>query len=72
MRYARECISSTVIGGLFIVAPVYLAVLLLLKAMESVGTLVEPLAALLPAGIPVHILHWDWPSPPARRSGPPS
>ena len=56
MRYAREFISSTVIGGLFIVAPVYLAVLLLLKAMQSVGTLVEPLAALLPAWIPAQEL----------------
>jgi len=56
MRYAREFVRSTVIGGLFVVAPVYLAVLLLLKAMASVGTLVEPLAALLPAWIPAQEL----------------
>jgi uncharacterized membrane protein len=52
MRYAREFVTSTVVGGLFVVAPVYLAILLLLKAMASVGTLVAPLAALLPDWIP--------------------
>ena len=35
MKYAREFITSTVVGGLFIVVPVYLAVLLLLKGMKS-------------------------------------
>jgi uncharacterized membrane protein len=52
MRYAREFIRSTVVGGLFVVVPVYLAVLLLLKGMQSVGNLVRPLAALLPDWIP--------------------
>src|SRR5688572_16103419 len=52
MRYAREFITSTVVGGLFVVVPVYLAVLLLLKGMKSVGTLVRPFAALLPDWIP--------------------
>ena len=33
MKYAREFITSTVVGGLFIVVPVYLAALLLLKGM---------------------------------------
>src|SRR5688572_20750306 len=52
MRYAREFITSTVVGGLFVVVPVYLAVLLMLKGMKSVGTLVQPFAALLPNWIP--------------------
>jgi uncharacterized membrane protein len=52
MRYAREFVTSTVVGGLFIVVPVYLAVLLLLKGMKSVGSLVRPFAALLPEWIP--------------------
>ena len=47
MKYAREFITSTVVGGLFIVVPVYLAVLLLLKGMKSVG---EPGAATRSAG----------------------
>ncbi len=52
MRYARQFITSTVVGGVFIVLPVYLAVLLLLKGMQTVAGLVRPLAALLPDWIP--------------------
>jgi uncharacterized membrane protein len=52
MRYAREFVTSTVVGGLLIVVPVYLAVLLLLKGMKSVVGLVRPFAALLPDWIP--------------------
>ncbi len=52
MKYAREFITSTVVGGLFIVVPVYLAVLLLLKGMKSVGSLVRPIAALVPDWLP--------------------
>jgi uncharacterized membrane protein len=52
MKYAREFITSTVVGGLFIVVPVYLAVLLLLKGMKSVGSLVRPIAALIPDWLP--------------------
>ena len=48
MKYAREFVTSTVIGGLFIVVPVYLAILLLLKGMKSAASLVKPIAALLP------------------------
>ena len=56
MRYARELITSTVVGGLFIVVPVYLAVLLLLKGMKSVGSLVRPIAALVPDWLPAERL----------------
>ena len=52
MKYAREFITSTVVGGLFIVVPVYLAVLLLLKGMKSVAGLVRPIAALVPDWLP--------------------
>ena len=52
MRYAREFVTSTLVGGLLIVVPVYLAVLLLLKGMKSVAGLVRPIAALLPDWIP--------------------
>ena len=41
MEYAREFITSTVVGGVFIVVPVYLAALLLLKGMKSVGVLLR-------------------------------
>jgi uncharacterized membrane protein len=57
MRYAREFITSTLVGGLLIVVPLYLAVLLLLKGMKSVAALVRPLAALLPGWMPAeHLL----------------
>lgn len=52
MKYAREFVTSTLVGGLLIVVPVYLAILLLLKGMKSVATLVRPFAALLPEWIP--------------------
>ena len=52
MKYAREFITSTVVGGLFIVVPVYLAVMLLLKGMKSVGGLVRPIAVLIPDWLP--------------------
>ena len=56
MRYAREFVMSTLVGGLLIVVPVYLAVLLLLKGMKSVGTLVRPFTALLPEWMPAERL----------------
>src|SRR4030095_1870826 len=52
MRYVREFITSTVVGVLFVVLPVYLAVLLMLKGMKTVGPLVRPFAALLPDWFP--------------------
>ena len=56
MKYAREFVTSTLVGGLLIVVPVYLAVLLLLKGMKSVASLVRPFAALLPDWIPAENL----------------
>ena len=52
MKYAREFVTSTVVGGLFIVVPVYLAVVLLLKGMKSVGGLVRPIAVFIPDWLP--------------------
>jgi len=56
MKYLREFVTSTLVGGLLIVVPVYLAVLLLLKGMKSAATLVRPFAALLPDWIPAENL----------------
>ena len=56
MKYAREFVTSTVVGGLFIVVPVYLAVALLLKGMKSVGGLVRPIAVLIPDWLPAESL----------------
>ena len=52
MKYARALITSTVVGGLFIVVPVYLAVLLLLKGMKTAGSLVRPIAVFVPDWLP--------------------
>ena len=52
MRYLRDFLTNAVIGGVLVVFPIYLAVLLLLKGMQTVGALVRPFAALLPASIP--------------------
>lgn len=52
MKFAREFVTSTVIGGVFVVVPVYLAILLLLKGMKSAAGLVHPVAALLPDWLP--------------------
>jgi uncharacterized membrane protein len=52
MQYAWAFVKNTLVGGLLIVVPLYLAVLLLLKAMQSVRGLVRPFAQLLPAWLP--------------------
>jgi uncharacterized membrane protein len=57
MKFAREFLANALVGGLLIVVPIYLAVLVLLKGMQSVAALVRPLAGLLPAWLPAeHIL----------------
>jgi uncharacterized membrane protein len=57
MKYAWAFVKNTVVGGLLIVVPIYLAVLLLLKAMQSVMGLVRPFAQLLPPWLPAdHLL----------------
>jgi hypothetical protein len=52
MKHAQEFFVNTLVGGLLVVVPVYLAVLLLLKAMQSVVGLVRPFAKLLPPSLP--------------------
>ena len=41
MRIIREFVTSTLVGGLLIVLPIYLTVLILLKGMQSVAALVR-------------------------------
>ena len=52
MSNARDYITARIVTGLLIVVPAYLAVLLLLKGMKSVGTLVRPATALVPDWVP--------------------
>jgi len=52
MKLAKEFFFNAVVGGMLVVLPIYLAILLLLKGMQAVGGLVRPLAALLPDSWP--------------------
>ena len=52
MKKALVFVAKAVLGGLLVVAPIYLSVLVLLKAMKSVGGLVRPFALLLPDWVP--------------------
>ena len=56
MKFAREFLVNALVGGLLIVLPIYLAVLVLLKGMQSVAALVRPLTMLLPAWLPAENL----------------
>jgi uncharacterized membrane protein len=56
MKLVRDFLANALVGGLLIVLPIYLAVLLLLKGMKSVATLVRPLTELLPEGLPAEKL----------------
>jgi uncharacterized membrane protein len=52
MKQARSFVVTALISGLITVVPVYLAVLLVLKAMGSVLGLVRPVARLVPDWLP--------------------
>jgi uncharacterized membrane protein len=52
MKYAREFVVNAVVGGLLVLLPLYLAVLVMLKGMKSVVGLVRPIAALFPESFP--------------------
>ena len=49
-------LSKALVRGLLIVVPVYLAILVLLKGMQSVANLTRPFAKLLPAWVPAEEL----------------
>ena len=56
MKRFRDFVITSLVGGLLVVAPLYLAVLLVLKAMKSLVGLVKPFAALLPDWLPAEDL----------------
>jgi uncharacterized membrane protein len=56
MKRAAEFFAKTLVGGLLVVVPIYLAVLVLLKAVQSAAGLVRPLAKLLPDWVPAENL----------------
>lgn len=56
MRAYGKFVLSTLVAGFLVVAPIYLAALLLLKALKSLTGFVQPIAKLLPAGLPAEPL----------------
>jgi uncharacterized membrane protein len=56
MKWISSFIVRSLIAGVLIVVPLYLAILLLLKAMASVVGLVRPLAGLMPDWMPAENL----------------
>jgi uncharacterized membrane protein len=50
-KFRKSVMQPLVVGFLFLV-PIYLAILLLLKAMKSLGKLVQPLVQLMPGSFP--------------------
>ena len=52
MKVLRQFLANALVGGLLIVMPIYLAVLVLLKGAQSVGNLIRPFTMLLPAWLP--------------------
>jgi uncharacterized membrane protein len=52
VKKLRNFIVNRLVAGVLVVAPIYLAALLLLKAMKSLTHLVRPLARLLPEWLP--------------------
>jgi uncharacterized membrane protein len=56
MKNFSKFVGSTFLAGLLIVVPLYLSVLLALKAMQSVVGLVRPFARLLPDLLPAENL----------------
>jgi uncharacterized membrane protein len=56
MKQGLVLVARSLLTGILIVVPIYLAVLLLLKAMKSVVSLVRPIALLLPESVPAETL----------------
>lgn len=52
MKNALAFVAKAVLAGLLVIVPIYLAVLVLLKGMKTVGKLVQPFAQLLPDWFP--------------------
>ena len=57
MNKIEKSVAGTLVAGLLIIAPIYLAALLLLKVMDSLARIVRPVANLLPRWLPAaHLL----------------
>ena len=57
MKQLREFVLSALLAGVLVVLPIYLATLLLLKAMKSLAAFVRPFTRLVPERFPAeHVL----------------
>jgi uncharacterized membrane protein len=56
MRNFTGFVVSRLITGVIVVAPIYLTILLLLKATQSLLSIMKPVAALLPESVPAEEL----------------
>src|SRR5262249_27818768 len=56
MKVLRDFVGTTVVGGVLVLVPIYLAVLLVVKLMDTVVGVVKPIANLLPAWLPAERL----------------
>jgi uncharacterized membrane protein len=56
MKFLREFLQNAVLGGVLVVLPIYLALVVLLKGMQSVVPLVRPFTMLLPDWVPAENL----------------
>jgi len=52
MKVIRQFLANALVGGLLVVLPIYLAVLVLLKGAQSASTLIRPFTKLVPAWLP--------------------
>ncbi len=52
MKFLRDFVGTAVVGGLLVLVPLYLAVLLVAKLMGTIAGVVKPIANLLPEWIP--------------------
>lgn len=52
MKVVRQFLINASVGGVLVVLPIYLAVLVLLKGVQSVGNLIRPFTMLLPSWLP--------------------
>ena len=56
MKFMREFLQNAVLGGVLVVLPIYLALVVLIKGMQSVVPLVRPFTMLLPDWVPAENL----------------
>jgi uncharacterized membrane protein len=56
VKQIRQSIAHTLVTGVLFVLPIYLAILLLAKAMKSLGRLVQPVAGVLPDWFPAETI----------------